>query len=614
MSITEFAEKHLGQYKEKGKELIVKKCPFCGREKYKFYLNKETGKFICFSGSCNETGTILKLKHKFGLKVNFKETISNNVEADKVLNLSEAEQREFKPMNDDLYLWWEQRGISKETLDYMKVCRRKNAIAFPYLQESEMKMIKYRTAVEGKNKKVWQQEGGVAVLWGLDKVNKDEPVILTEGEPDMLSWIEAGYKNVVSVPFGTSNTDWIDNNLNKIKELKEIYICFDKDDAGKKAELNIRARIGTIVKLKKISLGTYNDVNEALVTDGIEKLAEFYEQAEDYRVDGYYYANKIDIETTYPECTSFIPELDKATGGFKFGEVVIWSAYTGCGKTTLLSQISLSSIAQGYNVCYYTGEDSKEDLLGKIALQLYGRNGCKEIHNPITQEIEIYPTQQAKENIKKDIGKSFIVLEDDIILDNEQLFQKLQTALTNDNARIVIIDNLMQIDIKKRDGESKYDTQKNFVRDLVRFTRKNNIQIHLVAHNKKPEGGANSGKTYDVSGASEIVNLAHMVLGIDRLSGKEKEKLFQEGYNVDSSINVLKKRKRQGNGRGTLLKFDNDYQVFFSKEKQDYLEQIQKRQLNNLSEEEVDELFDIKPEFSETVKQIADEFEGEVVS
>ena len=41
--IEEFVKGNLGEYRIKGKEAMIKTCPFCGRNKNKFYLNIETG-------------------------------------------------------------------------------------------------------------------------------------------------------------------------------------------------------------------------------------------------------------------------------------------------------------------------------------------------------------------------------------------------------------------------------------------------------------------------------------------------------------------------------------------------------------------------------------------
>jgi len=576
MDIKQFVEKYLGKFKPAGKELKVEECPFCKRKKWKFYINSESGMFCCKSGSCDEHGSLLKLQHKFGIKVKFKQSMNNNSTENTIVELTDTEKAEFKEMNAEQYEWWSKRGISRDTLIYMKIQQRRGAIVLPYLQENEIKMIKYRDMVEGKGKKVWQQKGGTPVLWGVDKLDLEKPVILTEGEPDMLSWIEAGYKNVVSVPFGTSNTEWIENNMKYIEKMKEIYISMDNDEAGRKAEKNIMARLGDIINFKKINLGTYSDVNKALVSEGKEKLSYFYDNVQEFKIDGYYYGCDIDAEVELPEYTSLLDCIDVETGGFLFGEVVVWSAYTGCGKTTLLSQMALTDIANGYSVCYYSGEDSKESLTTKMALQLYGEEATRKVYYAATKREEVVLKKEYADKLKKDLGKKLVMLEDEVILNNEELKAKILKALRYDNCRVFILDNLMQIDILKKEQENKNELQKKFVRDLVRFARAYNIQLHLVAHNKKPDTSQSSGKTYDVSGASEIVNLAHKVIGLDKLSDKRKEELADKGIYADGVFNVLKKRSRFGKGGFALLKINRDYQTFYDAD----LDKPQRVQIN----------------------------------
>ena len=64
--------------------------------------------------------------------------------------------------------------------------------------------------------------------------------------------------------------------------------------------------------------------------------------------------------------------------------------------------------------------------------------------------------------------------------------------------------------------------QKEFVVKLVNFARRYNVLVHLVAHPRKLETTRRLTK-YDVSGSGDITNLAHYVLGIHRVSDKEKE-------------------------------------------------------------------------------------------
>ena len=89
MNIEDFIKEHLGEYKIKGKEAIIKNCPFCGRNKNKFYMNIETGLYNCFSGSCGEKGGIETLKKHLGIE---QEVIKKPVEKNEVNNIKEIDE------------------------------------------------------------------------------------------------------------------------------------------------------------------------------------------------------------------------------------------------------------------------------------------------------------------------------------------------------------------------------------------------------------------------------------------------------------------------------------------------------------------------------------------
>ena len=59
--------------------------------------------------------------------------------------------------------------------------------------------VKYR-AIEGKD--FTQDAGGTSVLFNIDGVNPEKPLVITEGEIDACTLIECGVENVVSVPTG----------------------------------------------------------------------------------------------------------------------------------------------------------------------------------------------------------------------------------------------------------------------------------------------------------------------------------------------------------------------------------------------------------------------------
>lgn len=77
-----------------------------------------------------------------------------------------------------------------------------------------------------------------SVLYGMDlakdEIKKQDAVILVEGFFDVISLVEAGFKNVVANQ-GTALTQKQIKVMSKFTQSKKIYLCLDSDTAGEKA-------------------------------------------------------------------------------------------------------------------------------------------------------------------------------------------------------------------------------------------------------------------------------------------------------------------------------------------------------------------------------------------
>lgn len=70
ISPEEFANAHFKNFKDNGQELTPRFCPYCHggthSDRHSFYLSKKTGAFLCFRGSCQESGSFKDLLRDFG--------------------------------------------------------------------------------------------------------------------------------------------------------------------------------------------------------------------------------------------------------------------------------------------------------------------------------------------------------------------------------------------------------------------------------------------------------------------------------------------------------------------------------------------------------------------
>ena len=156
-----------------------------------------------------------------------------------------------------------------------------------------------------------------------------------------------------------------------------------------------------------------------------------------------------------------------------------------------------------------------------------------------------------------------------------------------------IFDNLMTVDLG--DNSNKYESQKAFVTSCVAFAKKNRCHIDLVAHPKKPARGEIP-TMYDISGASEIPNLAFNIIRLEKIEDESKALDIGEekGLNyIPATIAIIQKNREYGTLGLAYLGFDKNSKSFYS------------------SKEEKIKKYDIKKD--DIVNNFINFFEGEVI-
>ena len=113
----------------------------------------------------------------------------------------------------DLHIrWLESRRISAETAIRSGLYTDGKVLVFPFIETTgELQGIVNRKH-RGPNKRFWQDTGGKQTFWNSDAIDaaiaEGKPLVITEGEMDALSALEAGYPWATSVPDGAVNEDF----------------------------------------------------------------------------------------------------------------------------------------------------------------------------------------------------------------------------------------------------------------------------------------------------------------------------------------------------------------------------------------------------------------------
>lgn len=270
------------KFKQYGDELRFVYCPICGREKDNpdFAVNIKTGQYYC---------------HSTGKGGNIKEIEDFDIN---LLNIKEVPmpKKEIKNFTD-FFVGQIQNHLGNDWLEYLKsrgisgkylntFCRRGryNSMMIPIVDENRKIVgIKYRTI----DKKLSSEAGSQTnyfVNW--HNIKDFSYIVIVEGEIDLLSLVEAGYYNVVSLPFGAKNIKCVANQRAWLEKFEKIIIATDNDEAGKESKDKIKEELDPIsYKLYEVNLGKYKDFNEVLEQEGVAKVRDILDSASSIWVD-----------------------------------------------------------------------------------------------------------------------------------------------------------------------------------------------------------------------------------------------------------------------------------------------------------------------------------------
>lgn len=223
--------------------------------------------------------------------------------------------------SQEVMAYWKKRGIDyricvkEKIFEYPFGKDRKPILGFPTYINLTLVNVKYLNIrwQEGDSGPKWWQmnkEYGTNILpWGLQSLQFDEnekkTVIWTEGEIDRLTWLTAGYKNVISEPQGAPNPDakefkdkfaYLDDPYFKsvMADVELIIFSTDNDRPGKVLRNHLAMALGK-ERCKYINYRVgYKDINEVWVGDvkkglkalGQEGVDECYNNLSSFPVKG----------------------------------------------------------------------------------------------------------------------------------------------------------------------------------------------------------------------------------------------------------------------------------------------------------------------------------------
>ena len=483
---------------------------------------------------------------------------------------------------EQVYEYWGKRGISKDTIDYLNVGsdERGNTVFRYYDTNDVLTMVKYRpsrTLQKGETKNWCQKDADTfPLLFNMNRINVNQPLLIVEGEPDAMSAIEAGYYNTTSVPLGANNFQWIEENWDWLEQFDSIIIAGDNDEAGIKMRKECIYRLGSwrtkYVEYPKEYISDsgrktpIKDMNDTLQKFGASYVLAMIINAKETPVESVVdFSDVEDIDiSTIDGITTGIDLLDKEMMRLFYGSFNILTGVNGGGKSSFLGQLTCNSIEQGKDVWMYSGEMPNYLTKNWINSIFAGRRN-------VTEHVNSYGSKyytinnDAKRKISEYYKKHFYLYKDEYQNNIEDIKKSMEDCVRKFGCKLFILDNMTSINLECTD-DSKWQKQVDLINWLISFARKFHVVVLLVIHPKKIETMRRLTK-FDVQGLGSSVDLAHRLFSLYRVQRKEKEDP-KNPIKFDVILDVLKDRLRGREGLEIGMFYDNPSRRFYTNQKE----------------------------------------------
>lgn len=455
--------------------------------------------------------------------------------------------KEYQELNDSVIKDAAARGINKETLIDWKVQTSKGSwYSFRYFDEKGN--VVCNTFRKVGEKKCMREPGTKSILWGLDHIDTKKPIIITEGQFDAMAVWQSGYKNVVSIPSGINDKNWIMNSFDFLSTCDNFIIWADNDEQGINGAKEIKKRLGS----DKTSIAIndkYKDANDLLKATGENGVKSFIDEILIEKVNGVVDMGRRTDKEEYNETFyTGIYEIDRHFKKLKGGDLTLIFGRDNEGKSTFISQV-ISNMLKNYKVFLYSGELSESRVENWIMRQLIGRrrNMIEVVRNEWGDK-EFLIKNNVKLAIKSWYKDKFFMYDDEA---NEDIFVAMKNSYMKHGVKVFVIDNIMTA--INGDSESNSE-QTEFIKECKKFAKRYNVIVIVIGHPNKIGSLEHQEQTKAfVNGSKNITNLMDNIIAVERVWDFESEltgigymEMDKDNQRYSTIIRALKDRVAAG--------------------------------------------------------------------
>lgn len=312
---------------------------------------------------------------------------------------------------------------------------------------------------------------------------------------------------VVSVHSASTAEKDVRRDFEYLNSFENIVFAFDNDEPGKKAAKAV-ANIGFPVgKVRVLTLRKHKDANAYLLAKDVEAFTKEWWQAPVYKPDGLKIGTEMwdEIINRKQSFTTPYPwlGLNKLTFGIRLSELVVLTADTGVGKTSVLKHIEhlLLTNPEVKEKNYGVGFLHLEEPNGDTALGLLSIHNGQPYHLPTTER----PESDLRKAYEELLANDRVVIWDhfgsnsvDAVLDKVRHMVAL-------GCKYIVLDHL-SIVVSDQSGDERKQLDE-ITTKLKTLTMELDIAVLAVIHTNR-QG--------QIRGTAGVEQLANIVIRLER--------------------------------------------------------------------------------------------------
>lgn len=365
-------------------------------------------------------------------------------------------------------------------------------------------------------------------------------LVICEGEIDAMSTYQALGSSwpVIGIPGADRTEKCLAANLEYVESFDEVVLFFDNDEAGRKA---------TETALKLLSYGKAKfikefpldckDANDILTKHGPDELRRtVFFKAEEYIPDGVTDIKDIEFNpevfsvSLYPwDC------FNKKLFARRGGELTVYTAGSGIGKSTILRAIYAGLLSQGESCAGIfleetiaeTKADIMSNILGKPIRKILAQHAVnkalvskgKEPLFPDVEELDSKMLQDAEAEVN---NSGMLLIDHSKGYDLESVLSQIRFLAVSKGVKHILLDHISLLISSDKTIDNEVKATDVVMKEFRILAEDLGINIDIISHVRKRTNGQksiNSGAQIhaeELRGSGSLFQIANNVISFER--------------------------------------------------------------------------------------------------